>query len=135
MQRPILWGIIIAVIIMIMLPMPAMGQDSLELGDNVSVQVSRGAELYCGRPITDYNVIDGNAGDDALAGTDRDDLIRGYGGVDRIRGGAGNDCLMAGDGNDFVFGQTGNDVIYGGSGNDRLSGRAGSECRLWDRTR
>ena len=55
--------------------LPAMGQDKLGFGDSVSVKVTHGGQLYCGRPIGDYNVINGTSSNDVLNGIDRNDLI------------------------------------------------------------
>lgn len=52
-RRAPFWGITIAIMAVILgSAVPAMGQDRLGFGDNVSVQVAKGAELYCGRQAT-----------------------------------------------------------------------------------
>lgn len=84
-------------------------------------------ELFCGLPITAYNVIDGTNGDDDLDGTNGDDLIRGLKGNDDIDGKDGNDCLIGGKGNDDIHGGHGNDTIEGNQGKDKLSGSNGDD--------
>ncbi len=85
------------------------------------------AELFCGRPITDYNVIDGTSGNNNLAGTAGRDLIRGFGGHDIINGKGGDDCLMGGPDNDIILGGAGNDELHGEAGVDGLNGGAGND--------
>lgn len=99
-------------------------------------------------------VVDGEAGDDSVIGSEfrdlllgsaGDDTIRGGDDADTIRGGWGNDLLVgdAGDdfiegaghsdrlegglGNDILRGSAGNDVLIGGDGNDGLAGHAGND--------
>ena len=84
-------------------------------------------EEFCGKPISEYNVIDGTEDNDNLVGTSEADLIRGFGGNDTIRGKAGNDCLIGGEGNDRIRGNQGNDELKGNAGNDRLWGGDGKD--------
>ena len=42
------------------------------------------SELFCGLPITEYNVIDGTPRNDKIKGTSGNDLIRGFEGHDKI---------------------------------------------------
>jgi Ca2+-binding RTX toxin-like protein len=82
--------------------------------------------------------VSGQAGDDALIGSEiGDDLVGGGGdllqagtGDDRILGGDGNDFVQAGDGDDELEGGMGDDSLSGESGNDELSGGRGDDtCR------
>ena len=91
--------------------LPAMGQDKLGFGDNASVQVTHGGELFCGRPIGGYNVINGTPANDVLYGTDKADLIRGFEGNDKIRAGAGNDSIDGGSGRDACYDKAGNNTM------------------------
>ncbi len=81
----------------------------------------------CGHNYSDYNLIEGTAGDDVISGTDGDDLIFGLAGNDLISGGLGNDCIFGGLGDDIISGDDGNDTIKGNSGNDILKGQSGSD--------
>jgi hypothetical protein len=83
--------------------------------------------LFCGKPISEYNVINGTVSNDKLAGTSENDLIRGFGGNDLIKGNAGDDCLIGGAGWDAIDGGIGDDRIKGGTGNDALSGGIGND--------
>ncbi len=62
--------------------------------------------------------LDGNAGNDELAGGD---------GADVLRGGAGNDTILGNRGNDVVLGENGNDliVVNEGDGSDLIEGGEG----------
>lgn len=79
----------------------------------------------CGHHYSDYNLIEGTAGDDIITGTDGDDLIFGLAGNDLISGGLGNDCIFGGHGDDIISGNDGDDTIKGNSGNDILKGQSG----------
>jgi len=81
----------------------------------------------CGHNYSDYNLIEGTAGDDVISGTAGDDLIFGLAGNDLISGGLGNDCIFGGLGDDIISGDDGNDTIKGNSGNDILKGQSGSD--------
>jgi Ca2+-binding RTX toxin-like protein len=78
----------------------------------------------------------GLAGNDALAGNGGGDALYGDAGLDNLNGGAGDDRLYGGDdadklaggdGNDSLFGDAGDDQIAGGSGVDFLSGGSGND--------
>lgn len=69
--------------------------------------------------------INGNSGDDTLAGSDDPDSIFGQAGDDTITGGGGDDSLFGGIGADSLDGGTGDDSIVGGSGDDTLYGGDG----------
>jgi Ca2+-binding RTX toxin-like protein len=91
----------------------------------------------------------GNAGNNALNGTnDRDEIfgragddgIQGFGANDRLHGEEGNDRVTGGDGNDLIWGDFhpeiqftksfGDDHIDGGNGNDRLDAGPGNDTIL-----
>jgi Ca2+-binding RTX toxin-like protein len=79
---------------------------------------------------TDYQGpdIEGNSGDETLAGTSLSEVIRGNGGHDSILGGGGaRDSIDGGEGNDTIEGGGGNDWLYGGIGNDSILGGAGND--------
>jgi len=68
------------------------------------------------------NWIEGNRGNNELAGGAGDDLLQGGEGKDRLRGGRGIDILQGGDGNDELTDKRGSTVFDGGSGNDEMTG-------------
>ncbi|WP_287036315.1 calcium-binding protein [Desulfobacter sp.] len=76
-------------------------------------------------------VIDGNGGEDIIAGTDMADTIDLSGttltGIKEIRGGAQADTITGSGGNDTVYGEDGNDRLAGGGGEDSLYGGAGKD--------
>ncbi|WP_439517058.1 calcium-binding protein, partial [Limnospira sp.] len=95
--------------------------------------------------IATVDTIDGNAGDNFLAGhldsivliggpgndtlvgsAFRNDLLLGNEGNDSLVGGPGNDSLFGGPGNDTLTGGTGNDIIRGGDGEDLIYGGGGN---------
>ncbi|NEP13110.1 MAG: hypothetical protein F6K14_23475, partial [Symploca sp. SIO2C1] len=67
-------------------------------------------------------VLNGDAGNNRLFGTNFNDEIFGLGGNDRLFGRSGMDLLDGGIGNDRLFGGNGEDKLDGGIGNDRLFG-------------
>lgn len=71
--------------------------------------------------------INGEGGDDTLAGGLMNDRVNGGIGDDSLIGGEGNDTLSGGDGQDIVAGGIGNDLITGDAGNDTLSGEDGDD--------
>jgi Ca2+-binding RTX toxin-like protein len=68
------------------------------------------------------NWIEGNRGNNDLAGGAGDDLLQGGEGKDRLRGGRGVDILQGGDGNDELTDKRGSTVFDGGQGNDEMEG-------------
>jgi len=75
----------------------------------------------------DPAIMNGNAGDDFLNGTQYDDIVNGGDGNDTLSGGmvntaggwvSGNDTLDGGAGNDTLQGLQGNDTLIGGTGDD-----------------
>ncbi len=72
---------------------------------------------------SEFNVINGDGGDNDLEGTAGADQINGLGGADVINGGGGIDELNGGDGDDiFLVGLgDGPDDFFGGSGTDTIA--------------
>lgn len=81
-----------------------------------------GNDLYLGTDTA--NVINGLAGNDALAGFGGNDTIDGGEGDDYALGGLGSDKMFGGAGNDFLFGEAGNETMDGGGGDDAMFGGA-----------
>jgi hypothetical protein len=73
------------------------------------------------------DVIAGNAGADTLNGGDGNDDLDGGDGDDAVSGGDGNDTAVGGLGNDSVWGDAGDDLLAGGEGNDIASGGDGAD--------
>lgn len=69
----------------------------------------------------------GNAGDNALSGTNFADSLYGGGGNDVLRGRQGDDILSGDTGNDELRGGKGDDSLAGGSGRDVLHGQLGND--------
>ena len=68
------------------------------------------------------NWIEGNRGNNDLAGGAGDDLLQGGRGNDELRGGQGIDVLQGGRGNDDLKDKDGSTVFDGGRGNDEMTG-------------
>lgn len=87
------------------------------------------------RDIERYEIVGGSRADiltgwlldDDLDGNGGNDRIAGYFGADMIDGGDGNDNLLGGGDNDFVYGDEGNDLVRGGFGRDNLEGGSGND--------
>ncbi len=73
------------------------------------------------------NWIEGNGGNNELAGGAGDDLLQGGEGKDRLRGGRGVDILQGGDGNDELTDTRGSTVFDGGRGDDEMEGGASAD--------
>ncbi len=71
--------------------------------------------------------LNGDAGNDTLAGSEDGDTITGGDGNDRLNGRGGNDTIIGGEGNDNVFGDAGSDSIQGNAGDDSLRGNDGHD--------
>ena len=86
--------------------------------------------------VTRASTLDGNGGNDEIAGGGGPDTIEGDTGNDVISGGDGNDDLNGSAGEDVLVGDLGNDVLDGGTGNDVLSGggQAGDTLDYANRT-
>ncbi len=82
-------------------------------------------------------VIDGNSGNDSIAGSATADDIRGGNGADLLAGNGGADRLDGGSGNDMLADAFGADTMVGGSGKDRfaLAHNDGSTLDLWGGSR
>ncbi|SDY72763.1 calcium-binding protein [Citreimonas salinaria] len=81
-----------------------------------------------------HDVLGGHDGDDVLAGLQGDDSLVGGDGADWLDGGAdddtlhgqaGDDRLDGGEGDDALFGHHGDDALRGGAGEDELQGGLG----------
>jgi hypothetical protein len=117
--------------------------DTVELkvhsGEGDDVLDGRGLDRH--RGLVRSVLLAGDAGKDALLGTERSDQLQGGSGPDRLygRGGrdllypsAGKDTTSGGPGDDFISGQRGSpepdiqpDNYYGGAGNDYIAARVG----------
>ena len=84
--------------------------DSISATDSVTV------------PVT----LNGEAGDDDLAGGSAGDILTGGEGQDRLTGGDGDDALDGGAGDDVLEGEGGGDVLTGAAGVDTVRYRAAS---------
>jgi len=71
--------------------------------------------------------LNGEGGDDTLAGGKQNDRLNGGLGNDSLFGGDGDDTLSGGDGQDIIGGGWGQDLILGDAGNDTLSGDNGND--------
>lgn len=79
-------------------------------------------EIAISASITRAATLDGNGGNDELAGGSGADTIIGDNGDDAIGGGAGDDDLTGSAGADAIAGDAGNDTLDGGTSADLLSG-------------
>ncbi len=70
--------------------------------------------------ITNFEVIKGGEGADAISGGATDDTLVGGGGDDTISGQSGADTLSGGAGNDTLSDGQGADEVWGGAGNDMV---------------
>ena len=93
-------------------------------------------EIAISPSVTRASTLDGNGGNDEIAGGAGPDTIDGDTGNDIISGGDGNDDLNGSAGDDVLVGDLGNDVIDGGTGNDVMSGggQAGDALDYANRT-
>jgi Ca2+-binding RTX toxin-like protein len=82
-----------------------------------------GNDLFLGNDLA--NLINGQSGNDVLAGFGGNDNINGGEGDDYILAGIGADVVVGGDGNDFLFGEGDNDRMNGDAGDDAMFGGAG----------
>jgi hypothetical protein len=78
------------------------------------------------------SIINGNAANNFLFGTNISDTIDGKAGNDFIFGLAGDDVIRGGTGNDVIYAGQGDDEIYGGQGNDFLLGGEGADKFVFD---
>lgn len=84
-----------------------------------------GDDTLAGGQASDF--IDGGAGNDIMEGLAGNDTILGREGEDVLQGQDGDDMLCSGDGDDIVTGNTGADFIEGQGGDDFLSGDYGHD--------
>ena len=73
------------------------------------------------------DVLTGNAVSNSLNGDDGNDVLAGGGDYDSLYGNNGNDTLSGDAGNDYLSGDDGDDVLRGGAGADSLYGGNGSD--------
>jgi len=78
------------------------------------------------------DVIEAAGGSDFIWGNEGADLALGGAGHDQLQGGAGEDELHGAQGDDFILGQEDNDTLSGGAGLDYLLGGAGNDTYLVD---
>jgi len=83
--------------------------------------------IFCGRPLSEYNLIQGTEGNDNLVGTTGDDLIIGFEGDDMIFGLSGQDCIYSGDDEDIIDPGPGQDMVFAGWGRDLMYGNSGGD--------
>ncbi|MCE2571021.1 immunoglobulin-like domain-containing protein, partial [Motilimonas eburnea] len=83
--------------------------DDIIYGGSQGVDDPNATEDGLERPISHYDYIYGNDGDD---------MIDGGLGYDVLRGGSGNDTIIGGLGDDDIAGNSGNDILIGGEGRD-----------------
>ena len=69
----------------------------------------------------------GGIGNDSLVGNAGDDNLDGGAGNDTLRGGQGDDRLIGGDGDDLLDGGTRDDILRGDAGADTFIGGAGDD--------
>ncbi len=74
-----------------------------------------------------HDKINGKNGADTVYGDRGNDLLKGGKGGDTMYGGAGADKLLGEKGDDFLFGGMGDDNVLGGEGKDTLYGGAGND--------
>ena len=92
--------------------------------------------IVCANNVPFPVVINGEGGDDYIAGCgladvlnggDDNDVVLGGGGNDTLNGGGGADQLDGADGDDTINGDAGDDSISGGNGNDLIDGGADND--------
>lgn len=80
----------------------------------------------------EMDVINGNLGNDTIAGLSGDDVIRGGKGNDMIGGDRGNDLINGNRNADKIWGGEGDDIIRGGKQSDTLYGGEGNDLLIGD---
>ncbi|MEX0992234.1 MAG: calcium-binding protein [Actinomycetota bacterium] len=70
--------------------------------------------------VIEFEILEGSAFADQLAGSDVPNTIRAGAGSDLVDARAGDDVLEGGDGNDILRGRDGADAIFGQEGDDQL---------------
>ncbi len=80
--------------------------------------ISGAGDLVTGSATFLFLTVNGDSGDDALAGGQGDDTITGGTGSNVLSGGDGDDTLTGGQGDDTLAGGMGGDTLTGGLGND-----------------
>jgi Ca2+-binding RTX toxin-like protein len=77
-------------------------------------------------------LLDGNAGNDAISGGNSNDTLFGGEGNDTLDGEFGDDSLLGGNGDDSLLGGDGFDTLKGEAGNDTLDGGANINGSTFD---
>jgi Ca2+-binding RTX toxin-like protein len=80
--------------------------------------ISGAGDIVTGGPTSLFLTVNGDSGDDMLAGGQGDDTITGGTGSNVLSGGDGDDTLTGGQGDDTLTGGDGGDTLSGGLGND-----------------
>jgi Ca2+-binding RTX toxin-like protein len=105
--------------------------DYLDTGEGEDVASGNGGHdtLFAGpHGVEDgFNILNGDAGNDWLFGTEGDDELHGGSGNDLMGGFGGDDVLDGGSDNDALVGGVGDDTLVGGFGNDSLIGEGGRD--------
>ncbi|ACU89968.1 cadherin-like domain-containing protein [Desulfomicrobium baculatum] len=117
------------------------GNDTLYGGDASNIEWI----LFSPGYYTDWDLLDGGAGDDVLDGGRGADTLYGGDGNDSLYGGdstpyqpyktwlrADNDLLDGGAGNDTLDGGAGKDTLMGGEDNDSMMGGDGNDSMMGD---
>ena len=107
----------------------------VDTAESVTVRAGGGDDVVSGKEGAGLGdafattlTIDGEEGNDDLAGGDGDDAVGGGSGNDTLKGGGGGDTVDGGDGDDVVSGGAASDVLTGGGGGDRLKGGADADA-------
>ncbi len=110
----------------------AMGPIDARLGFGI-------ARTFLGDGIFDTNLlveienINGGKYDDLIQGDQGENKLAGLAGDDQVRGGAANDELFGGDGDDLLGGNREDDALFGGSGEDLMRGGDGDDTLQGDK--
>lgn len=112
----------------------------LKYGQTIQLQGVSASSLTAGSfhfALPPFNLVNGTAGADSLAGVtndenkiygnDGDDTIAGFGYADSLYGGNGNDVIQGGAGYNSLYGEAGNDSLYGGDEGNFMEGGDGDD--------
>ncbi len=94
---------------------------------NDSVDLSQVTRAVFTNLLDDGVVVDGEAGNDSVIGSEFRDLLLGELGADTIRGGDDADTIRGGWGSDLLVGDAGDDLIEGAGNSDQLEGGLGND--------
>jgi Ca2+-binding RTX toxin-like protein len=98
------------------------GQFNLAILGGASNDFVNAERVNFDSPFSPNIVLNGDAGNDSLIGTEEGDILHGGPGNDYVSGGPGNDIIDGENGHDQLFGADGADIIDGGDGNDYIAG-------------